>query len=88
MLRAGPGYQNVITTDLVDDPLLTAENLRTFKSTFKELYDFSIRFFHGNTWVMFRLCILMSCFDSVSAFCAACDHEVLEKIREAQRGCE
>jgi hypothetical protein len=38
MLRAGPGYKNVITTDLVDDPLLTAENLKTFK----ELYDFSM----------------------------------------------
>jgi hypothetical protein len=25
VLRAGPGYKNVITTDLVDDPLLTAE---------------------------------------------------------------
>jgi hypothetical protein len=42
MLRARPGYQNVITTDLVDDLLLTAENLKTFKSTFKELYDFSM----------------------------------------------
>jgi hypothetical protein len=41
MLRAGLGYKNVITTDLVD-ALLTAENLRTFKSTFKELYDFSM----------------------------------------------
>jgi hypothetical protein len=28
VLRAGPGYKNVITTDLVDDPLLMAENLR------------------------------------------------------------
>jgi hypothetical protein len=26
----------------VDDALLTAENLKTFKSTFKELYDFSM----------------------------------------------
>jgi hypothetical protein len=42
VLRTGPGYQNIITTDLVDDPLLTAENLKTFKSTFKELYDFSM----------------------------------------------
>jgi hypothetical protein len=42
MLRAGPGYQNVITTDLVDGLLLTVENLKTFKSTFKELYDFSV----------------------------------------------
>jgi hypothetical protein len=42
ILKARPGYKNVITTDLVDDPLLTAENLKTFKSTFKELYYFSM----------------------------------------------
>jgi hypothetical protein len=42
VLRAGSGHQNVITTDLVDDFLLSAENLKTFKSTFKELYDFSM----------------------------------------------
>jgi hypothetical protein len=42
VLRTGPGYQDIITTDLVDDLLLTAENLKTFKSTFKELYDFSM----------------------------------------------
>jgi hypothetical protein len=42
VLRTGPGYQNIITTDLVDDLLLTAENLETFKSTFKELYNFSM----------------------------------------------
>jgi hypothetical protein len=42
VLRTGPGYQNIITTDLVDDLLLTAENLKTFKNTFKELYDFSM----------------------------------------------
>jgi hypothetical protein len=42
VLRVELGYKNVITTDQVDEPLLTAENLRTFKSTFKELYDFSM----------------------------------------------
>jgi hypothetical protein len=42
VLRAGPGYQDIITTDLVDDRLLTAKNVKTFKSTFKELYDFSM----------------------------------------------
>jgi hypothetical protein len=45
MLRAGLGYQNIITTDLVDNLLLTVENLKTFKSTFKELYDFSMVIF-------------------------------------------
>jgi hypothetical protein len=42
VLRAGLGHQDIITTDLVDDLLLTAENVKTFKSTFKELYDFSM----------------------------------------------
>jgi hypothetical protein len=39
---AGPGYQNVITTDLVDDPMLTASNIKTFKKAYKELYDFAM----------------------------------------------
>jgi hypothetical protein len=42
VLRAGSEHQNVITTDLVDDLLLLVENLKTFKSIFKELYDFSM----------------------------------------------
>jgi hypothetical protein len=42
VLRTRLGYPNIITTNLVDDLLLTAENLKTFKSTFKELYDFSM----------------------------------------------
>jgi hypothetical protein len=39
VLKAGPGHQNVITTDLVDDLLLSAENLKTFKSTFNTRVD-------------------------------------------------
>jgi hypothetical protein len=39
---AGPGYENVITTDLVDDPMLTANNIKTFKKVYKELYDFAM----------------------------------------------
>ncbi|XP_025801508.1 uncharacterized protein LOC112881005 [Panicum hallii] len=42
ILKAGPGYKNVINTDLVDDPMLTANNIRTFKKAYKELYDFAI----------------------------------------------
>jgi hypothetical protein len=38
----GPGYQNVITTDLVDDPMLTASNIKTFKQAYKELYDYAM----------------------------------------------
>jgi hypothetical protein len=39
---AGPGYHNIITTDLVDDPMLTDSNIRTFKKAYKELYDFAM----------------------------------------------
>jgi hypothetical protein len=42
LLKAGPRYQNVITTDLVDDPLLTVGNIKTFKKAYKELYDFAM----------------------------------------------
>jgi hypothetical protein len=42
ILKAGPGYKNVITTDLVDDPMLTADNIKTFKKGYKELYDFAM----------------------------------------------
>jgi hypothetical protein len=39
---AGRGYQNVITTDLVDDPILTDNNIRYFKKISKEMYNFTL----------------------------------------------
>jgi hypothetical protein len=42
ILKAGPRYKKVINTDLVDDPMLTADNIKTFKRTYKELYDFAM----------------------------------------------
>jgi hypothetical protein len=42
MLMAGRGYQNIITTDLVDDPMLMDDNIKTFKKASKELYDFTL----------------------------------------------
>jgi hypothetical protein len=38
----GRGYQNAITTDLVDDPILTDDNIRYFKKISKELYNFTV----------------------------------------------
>jgi hypothetical protein len=38
----GPGYQNLIATDLVDDPMLMANNIKTFKQAYKELYDYAM----------------------------------------------
>jgi hypothetical protein len=42
LLMAGRSYQNIITTDLVDDPMLTDDNIKTFKKAYKELYDFAV----------------------------------------------
>jgi hypothetical protein len=38
----GSGYQNIITTDLVDDPILMDNNIRYFKKISKEMYNFTL----------------------------------------------
>jgi hypothetical protein len=54
-----PGYQNITTTDLVDDPMLTANNIKTFKQAYKELYDYAmVR--HDNSSAY--SCCRMACF--------------------------
>ncbi|XP_025798841.1 uncharacterized protein LOC112878826 [Panicum hallii] len=42
LLMTGPGYQNLIATDLVDDPMLMANNIKTLKQAYKELYDYAM----------------------------------------------
>jgi hypothetical protein len=42
LLVSGSGYQNIITTDLVHDPLLTVDNLRYFQKISKEMYQFTM----------------------------------------------
>jgi hypothetical protein len=36
------GYQNIITTDPVDDPMLMDHNVKIFKKAYKELYNFAM----------------------------------------------
>jgi hypothetical protein len=38
LLVSGSGYQNIITTDLVDDSFLTVNNMRYFQNISKEMY--------------------------------------------------
>jgi hypothetical protein len=38
----GRRYQNFITTDLVDDPILTDNNIWYFKKISKEMYNFTL----------------------------------------------
>jgi hypothetical protein len=39
---AGSGYQNIITINLVDDLILTDNNIRYFKKISKEMYNFTL----------------------------------------------
>jgi hypothetical protein len=79
ILKAGSGYKNVINTDLVDDPMLTAENIKTFK----ELYDFSmVRPENCSACTYWRAVLTQP------RLCAECDHSLPEEIGEAERGCE
>jgi hypothetical protein len=39
---SGRGYKNVITIDLLDDPLLTIDNMRYFQKISKEMYKFTL----------------------------------------------
>jgi hypothetical protein len=80
---AEPGYQNVITTDLVDDPMLTASNIKTYKKAYKELYDFAmVRPDYFSACIHCRVaCLNLLLY-------AECDHALLEEIREAESSCE
>jgi hypothetical protein len=42
LLLTERGYQNVITIDLVDDPILMDNNIRYFKKISKEMYNFTL----------------------------------------------
>jgi hypothetical protein len=42
LLMAELGCQDIIIADLVDDPMLTVGNIKTFKKAYKELYDFAM----------------------------------------------
>jgi hypothetical protein len=58
---AGRGYQNIITIDLVNDPMLTDNNIKTFKKAFKELYDFAlVRHYYPSASIRCELLALIS----------------------------
>jgi hypothetical protein len=77
LLKAGPGYQDVITTDLVDDPMLTVGNIKTFKKAFKELYDFAmVRPEYFSACIHCRV----ACLNLLRY--AECDHTLSKKIRK------
>jgi hypothetical protein len=72
---AGLGYQNLIATYLVDDPMLTANNIRTFKQAYKELYDYAmVRRDNSSTCMHCR----MACLNLL--LYAERDHSLTEEI--------
>jgi hypothetical protein len=75
----GPGYQNLIATDLVDDPMLTANNIKTFKKAYKELYDFAmVRRDYSSACIRCRVVYM------TLPFYAERDHALTEEIREVE----
>jgi hypothetical protein len=75
----GPGYQNVITTDLVDDLMLTASNIKTFKEAYEELYDFAmVRHDCSSACIRCRVaCLNLPLY-------AERDHALIEEVREVE----
>jgi hypothetical protein len=72
----GIGYQNLIAIDLVDDPMLMANNIKTFKKAYKELYDFAmVRRDYSSACIRCRVvCLTLPVY-------AECDHALTEEIR-------
>jgi hypothetical protein len=76
---AEPEYQNVITTDLVDDPMLTASNIKTFKRAYKELYDYAmVRRDNSSACMRCRMACL-----NLPLYVER-DHALTEEIQEAE----
>jgi hypothetical protein len=75
LLLTGSGYRDVITTDLVDDPLLTDNNIENFKKA----YDFAmVRPEYLPAGKHCRVAYL-----NLPPY-AECDHPLPEKIRKAE----
>jgi hypothetical protein len=79
----GRGYQNVITTDLVDDSMLMEDNIRYLKKISKELYNYTIvRHDYSSASIRCRVACL-----NLPPY-AGCDQALTEKDRETESSCE
>jgi hypothetical protein len=79
LLVAGHGYQNIITTDRVDDPILTDNNIRYFKKISKEMYNFTlVRHDDFSTIIRCRVACL-----NLSPY-AGCDQALAIEIRKTE----
>jgi hypothetical protein len=76
---AGRGYQNIIITDLVDDPMLTDDNIKTFKKAYKELYDFALV---RHDYSSASVCCRVACHNLPPY--AECDQALAKEDRETE----
>jgi hypothetical protein len=60
LLMSGRGFKNIITKDLLDDPLLTIDNMRYFQKISKEMYKFTLVRHDYFSAIIFRRVILSS----------------------------
>jgi hypothetical protein len=79
LLVSGRGYKNIITKDLLDDPLLTIDNMRYFQKISKERYKFTLVRHDCSSAIM--LCRI-ACLNLPSY--TGCGQTLPRKIREAR----
>jgi hypothetical protein len=79
LLVPGSGYQNIITTDLVDDPLLIVSNMRYFQKISKEMYQYTVvRHDYSSTVILCWVACL-----NPSPY-AGCGQTLTMKVRKAE----
>jgi hypothetical protein len=83
LLVSGSGYQNIITTDLVDDPLLMVSNMRYFQKISKEMYQYTVVRHDYSSAVI--LCQVACANPSLYA---GCGQTLTAKVQKAESSCE
>jgi hypothetical protein len=80
LLTSGRGFKSVIPLDLLDDPLLSADNMKYIQKISKEMYKFTLVRHDCSSAIM--LC-RVACLLSLPPY-TGCGQMLLRKIREAE----
>jgi hypothetical protein len=84
LLVSGRGYKNIITKDLLDDPLLTIKNMRCFQKISKEMYKFTLVRHDCSSTIM--LCWVAWLSLPLMQDVAKCSQEKSEKLKAVESG--
>jgi hypothetical protein len=85
LLVFGRGYKNIITKDLLDDPLLMIDNMRYFQKISKEMYKFTLVMHDCSSAIMLcRVACLLSL--PLIQDVAKCSQEKSEKLKAVESG--